>query len=355
MKKLITLSFFVALFATSCSDSQSSYSVDSISDKATVMGTVYYNEGYKQLSNTTVIENYSSVAANQSIIARIGYDQYSSNNSGEMIIQTTTDEAGCYSIEIPVVGTTNITVEVTPFVASYSDKLNHQIITMDEALYNVNTTSSTISLSAMKIVAYDFLVETSTEFTSENLTLPVYVAGNIQADSEKITNSTDDSDNANWVISSGGTMGIKNFSATMRFTNASEGVNIVYDVTTDETGAIDSSCYLLYEHWEYSDVVVSLDAYTFTASSDSNNAFTHYYISSEDVVGEMNTSFLRQTLGGVYYAIGSTSASIDAIYATGDVYPEIIYSFEFEPFSDVTIKGIDYNSSDYEYNNPMMW
>ncbi len=356
MRKLFYLAFAVVFLATACTEEQSSYSIESITDAAIITGTVQYNQGYKETSSGVYVNGYLAPAENQTVLVRVGYDQYSATSTGEKVYETTTDENGKYSIEIPVVNSINVTVEVVAFTGSYSTLLNQSIVVLEEALYNQNNTYSGVTLSSKSVKTADITLTTSSEFTSNELTLPVYVAGNIISTCELATNSSTSTDisYAEYTFSAEGTMPIKKQNAYLKFTNAADNTTIIYEVTSNSDGEISKDEYMLLADWDYTKVTVSMDIDKFYVTNESDNAFTHYYALTEEKITDTKyRGSYPQSLNGTYEYLDTDEEKLDPLYSDGSVYPSVTLTLCFKPISGTQVKGVNSGVTSTDSTSPL--
>ena len=141
---LIALALCASVCA--CQPEQSELKISSIKEKATIVGTVEYDEGYS--SDGSIAKTWVP-ASNVTVIAKISYSQYlDRTSSGFYSVKATTGADGKYSLEVPV-GERSLAVNVSclPFNKNkYAwDYVDGKRITIGNALYNQ---SSTVTVTA---------------------------------------------------------------------------------------------------------------------------------------------------------------------------------------------------------------
>ena len=153
-------------FLFSCTPEQSKLTVDTFSQKATIVGKVTYDRGIKW--NSGVIDSYSDwqPAADVIVLARIAYsDIGGSGAKGNYEIETKTDANGKYALDIPVgASSIGVTVSARPFYQRKSVLDNDgKEAFVNEALYN-NTSSSTIYVQSGDVKTYNITVSSSAAY-----------------------------------------------------------------------------------------------------------------------------------------------------------------------------------------------
>ena len=102
---------------TSCSEEQTSLSIDDIPGKAKIIGSFIYNDGQRASSSST--SNTDKPVANQTVHVKISNASISPNHTGYgyTTFETTTDANGEYEIEIPAVETgVTVIIQGAPFI-----------------------------------------------------------------------------------------------------------------------------------------------------------------------------------------------------------------------------------------------
>ena len=156
--KHLTFKFAVLSLAVTamvgCSKEQSSLNIEDIPGKAKVMGTFTYDAG--QSYTNGVYAQQIKGAASVRVKAQISNSSIKSNSTGYTTYETTTDESGNYSIEIPAVPNgTNVEIIADPFFATYSEVTgvnnNTPEIKSEEVLFKVQSTNVSIRPDDIKI------------------------------------------------------------------------------------------------------------------------------------------------------------------------------------------------------------
>lgn len=103
-----------------CSKEQSSFNIEDVPGKATIMGTLSYDagQGYTNGVHTQLIKG----AANVRVVAKVKNESILSSSKGYTIYTTQTDENGNYSLEVPADydGGVSVQIMADPFFATYS-------------------------------------------------------------------------------------------------------------------------------------------------------------------------------------------------------------------------------------------
>lgn len=143
-----------ALMFAACSDEQTSFNVENVPGRATIQGTVVYNQGV-DLVNGKFVYNYAPVA-NIPVYVTIQNNSYdkSGNLSGTSVFTTTTDAEGKYSITIPAPATTTtVTVTTADFegLYTYIDTENGKTVKKEQnVIYKGSVPYETISDHAIR-------------------------------------------------------------------------------------------------------------------------------------------------------------------------------------------------------------
>lgn len=338
MKKqlqFIMAAIAMILLLNSCSkEEQSQFSIDSIKEKATIQGTVVYNEGAKvQADNDIVILQNIVPAVGQTVLITVPYSTYGSENEGDKIFQTTVAEDGSYSIVIPIgLTTTNATITVKPFNANFYDVLNGNVETVVNALYNdvTGSTELTIALKDSDVKECDITVKTDATVESTDRTLEVDINGIINVLGEEVR-AENNLVKAKEAISC---------TAIVTLSNPEDEDNreIQYVVKTGNSGEFMLNA-AFYNGWDYDDVVVELKVETFYKS----NTFKHYY-REVDVV-----TYKSQYVDGLYSQTETVSIELEQILQEGELVPTIETTLDFTPLNlRDDIRGIGYSDVDYD-------
>lgn len=122
MKKVLLIAIVALVAMTGCKK-QSELSMESISGKATLTGTVYYAPGKEITKRDGVVIKDDVPAANQKLVVAVPYSEYQSGAKGEKYFETTIGSDGGFSISIPVSSTKNLSnyrYVLRPFKAEYT-------------------------------------------------------------------------------------------------------------------------------------------------------------------------------------------------------------------------------------------
>jgi len=118
MKKNLFLALMAVLVLAGCElQEQSQLTLDSITTKATITGTIMYDPGYDENGDALDL----CPAAEQKVYVVIPYTEYDKNAVGEKMFEATIDPSGKFVLDIPMVSTTLSDVELNlrPFSADY--------------------------------------------------------------------------------------------------------------------------------------------------------------------------------------------------------------------------------------------
>lgn len=168
MKHLTKLAFAILTVLTfsACSEDQTAFNIEKVPGRATVQGTVTYNEG-TTLSGGKFSYNYKP-AANLTIFVTVDNYSYAGNLGGQTVFETTTDDNGKYSIELPVSNNmTTFSVRTAQFkgVQSTIEKVNNKITTVNRNV--IYGASSSVDLQNAGIAYCDMICQPTAY--SENL------------------------------------------------------------------------------------------------------------------------------------------------------------------------------------------
>ena len=107
-------------------EEQSEFNLDSLNERATVEGFVYYSTGVDTLGTDYSI-NIKKPAMGRKVFVEIGYDQFSAAanpNDGSKIYEAVTDTAGYFSLQVPTKSAgINATLRLEEFTAYYTEYL----------------------------------------------------------------------------------------------------------------------------------------------------------------------------------------------------------------------------------------
>ena len=137
-----------------CSEEQSAFNIEDIPGKAKIMGTFTYDAGQSYTSG--VYAQQIKGASGVLVKAQISNSSIKGNSTGYTIYETTTDQEGNYSIEIPaVLSGTSVEIIAVPFFATYSEVVgvNNNIpeIKDQEVLFKAQSKTETVKPDDIKI------------------------------------------------------------------------------------------------------------------------------------------------------------------------------------------------------------
>lgn len=191
--KLLPALALTAAIMTGCSEEQTAFNIADVPGKATIQGTIVYNEG-------TSYENgrfsYTYVpAANLAVTVIVDNADYDSNLTGKSTFETVTDENGKYTIELPAslnLGTAEVRTAEFQGVQKTVKRANNAIETKEEnvifgATKSVTFTSQGIVYCDMECVARS--VEDIPEGMAEYATLQGTIGQNFQLFDEELSPS----------------------------------------------------------------------------------------------------------------------------------------------------------------------
>ena len=193
----------IAAAMVSCQKEQSELTLDSMPSSAVITGTVEYVTGDYELDGA-IISNYRLPLSGQTVMVTVPNGDYASQAEGNQYFETVTDENGNYRIEIPVsYGTLNASVDVLPFYAPKTLMQGNSTVQIENALYNNteagdNTPSiSNISIQQKKIYSVNLVVSSDARLPVE-INKEITVAGKVQVQAWKVTNSELNDNDANY-------------------------------------------------------------------------------------------------------------------------------------------------------------
>lgn len=104
LKTLIAIAIATVAFS-SCTEDQTSLSINDIQGKATIIGSFVYNDGQTYPGSTTTSVSSDKPAMNVKVYVKVSNASLSSNSNakGYTTFETSTDANGEYEIEIPAV------------------------------------------------------------------------------------------------------------------------------------------------------------------------------------------------------------------------------------------------------------
>lgn len=148
MKGLNTVAaaMFAAALLTGCSEDQTTFNVEDVPGRCTIEGKIVYNQG-TTFENGQFVYDYKA-AANMPVIVIVDNSDYDSKLSGVTTFNTTTDESGAYSIEIPApLKSISATIRTADFQSTRSVVTieNNKVVTKSEdVVYRANETVSDV-------------------------------------------------------------------------------------------------------------------------------------------------------------------------------------------------------------------
>lgn len=227
MNKLKALSVLAitAAMVSSCSEEQTSFNIDNVPGKATIQGTVVYNEG-TSVENGRFVYDYRP-AANLPVIVIVDNNDYSDNLTGETVFETVTDENGKYTIEIPAPLHNGIaSVRTAEFQGVHNTVIrkNNQLITEEtNVVYGVE---KNVSIHCQGIVYCDMVcTERSAEDIPTGYVEYAALCGKV-GQNYQLLQPTQPIDCFTWAANADALMTI----------SYEDGSQFTYNVTTDATG-----------------------------------------------------------------------------------------------------------------------
>lgn len=168
--KLLLAAITVAMLGTSCSEDQTSLTIEEIPGTAKIMGQISYQTGTEWNATASSIDDKFAVAANKKVIIEITNSELKSGAQGITVYETTTDAKGNYEIEIPIAKPSmNVTIKAETFAGEMKmfDSMNPSITPATPVYktnnvfyecskkFEVNSTTTTI-----QDIAYGFSIRT---------------------------------------------------------------------------------------------------------------------------------------------------------------------------------------------------
>lgn len=157
-------SLFVALslLLVGCKPEQSEMTLDQLTTKAVVAGTIVYDAGVDINSDNQYQVNQIVPAAERTIYVEIPYSQYgNATNQSNKIFETTTDSVGAYSIEIPTtpkgLDVNSVTVRMKEFTTLRSEfkKMENGAPVFETQMYRYSYTQP-VPVSLKPGTSYNF-------------------------------------------------------------------------------------------------------------------------------------------------------------------------------------------------------
>lgn len=116
--RLFLAAVTVAMLGTSCSEDQTSLTIEEIPGTAKVIGQVFYQTGIEWNVTTSQQEIKYAVAANKKVIIEVQNSEFKPGAAnGITVFETTTDAKGNYEIEVPIsgIGSMKATIKAETF------------------------------------------------------------------------------------------------------------------------------------------------------------------------------------------------------------------------------------------------
>ena len=330
---------------------QSQLDFENVAGKAVVQGHVYVDRGFKQDGNTYVVVN--EPAEGCEVVVKVPYKRYDADAAdGDKLFTAVCDANGFYTIEIPVgqAAITGAQVYTRPFVGTYYGMVNGQVM---ETTASFPETSTAVDIENGKtFVAANMVV-------SKDVTTPIFsrqqvvtVSGQIAQNYEK-KNWIDPEDmDKGYTVSDDVQNATKAVELQLTFFHSSSAEALVYNVTTNETGAY-SLAVNLYDMWDINTVGVNVVVKSYL------NEMTHYYKKYD----EDEKKFLdkSQVVSGYFAGTDITESLSDGDKLIGHMFPKL--ALDFVPdYAKETIYGIGNTAIDmkdgkiiYTSSNVLGW
>lgn len=138
-----------------CQKEQSSFNIEDISGKAKIMGTLAYDAGQGYADNTYT--RLIKAAAGVRVVAKVDNTTILNTSEGYTVYETTTDEQGNYTIEVPAHNNNPVSVEIIadPFFATYSEVVgvenNQPQIEEKQKLFKLEGTTCSVTPNDIEI------------------------------------------------------------------------------------------------------------------------------------------------------------------------------------------------------------
>lgn len=102
---VLLMGVIFSLIMAGCGEDQSSLSIESINDFATIKGKVVYSPGQEFTDGKYIIDKKAAPRAGLRVFVEVNYSAYKSGATGVKIFEGTIGAGGEYSIQVPVVST----------------------------------------------------------------------------------------------------------------------------------------------------------------------------------------------------------------------------------------------------------
>lgn len=349
--------FFVALATLALvgcqNQSQSQLDFDDVSGKAVVQGYVYVDRGFKQDGTTLVAVN--EPAEGCEVVVKVPYQEYDANaTSGDKLFTAVCDANGFYTIEIPVgqAAITGARIYTRPFVSTYYELTNAQIM---EITASFPETSTAVDIENGKtFMAANMVVSKDVTIPNFSRQQVVTLSGQIAERYEKRTWIDIDDKTLGYTVSADVQNATKAVQMQLEFVNmsATTGESLIYNVTTDETGAYNLTVNL-FDTWNISDVKVNVTVKSYL------NGVKHYYKRYDEDNFEWVDK--NQTVTGYYAGTQTTDYLSDGDKLIGHTFGKMTLTF-VPNYAKETIYGIGNTAIDmkdgktiYTSSNVLGW
>lgn len=342
MKKSLFVVALATLALVSCRNSQSQLDFADVLGKAVVQGYVYVDRGFKQDGNTLVVIN--EPAEGCEVVVKVPYQKYDADaTGGDKLFTAVCDANGFYSVEIPVgqAAITGANVYTRPFVGTYYDWVNDQIMEISasfpETYTAVDIENGKTFMAANMVVSKDV---TTPNFSRQQV---VTLSGQIAERYEKRTWIDIADKTLGYTVSADVQNATKAVQLQLEFVNmlATTGESLIYNVTTDETGAYNLTVNL-FDTWNIGDVKVNVTVKSYL------NGVTHYYKRYDEDNFEWVDK--NQTVSGYYAGTQTTDYLSDGDKLIGHTFSKIALTF-VPDYAKETIYGIGNSGIDRKDGN----
>lgn len=344
MKKFFYLCLTLAVVALSaCSDDdQSSFNFSDIKGKAVIKGCVTYQPGYVKNDGGSIKK--TEIANGAVVTVEVDNSEYLSNAVGSKTYQTTADENGNYTVEIPVgVKPVVAKVSVKEFDGTYSEYVNSSLLTISGVKYSTSSAYS-VRISDGKTETQNVSLEKKDVPEVTSRSLKALLKGSVVAPYEQFEYNNE----KEAVGITTGTAGLANAKLVLTFSNSSDNRVLRYETSVSANGEFSLSANL-FDNWNMNSTTVNVEVLASTGTITHNYRDYDYY------------KYVWHTQSvGVYYNTAYASASLQeknsvVVYDFGEIYQN------FSVTSDKKdIKGlgndVDYDKNGnrlYFYNDPL--
>lgn len=346
VKKFFYLCLTVAVVALSaCSDDdQSSFNFDNVKGKAVISGKVSYSPGYVKNDAGSIMQK--EIANGAIVTVEVDNSEYLGSAVGSKTYQTTADENGNYSIEIPV-GAKSIQakVSVKDYEGTYSEYVNSSLLTISGVKYSTSSPYF-VSVSDGKTSNRDIELTSIEQPTVNSRNLKALLKGSVVAPVEKFTYNSEKE--ATGLTS--GNEGLANAKVALTFSNNSDSRVIRYETTTSAKGEFSLTANL-FDNWNMNSTSVRLEVLASTGT------ITHNY---RDYTNDYYKYIWHSQPVSVYYNPAYTTASLQeknsvVVYNFGEIYQSFTVTSDKSEIKGVG-NDVDYDKNGnrlYYYNDPL--